>query len=74
MVDAFEKSSRKNNLNYESSSLLIRRLKNQTGFTLQPFTHNRNSRGIKSKVARKWNRLADNRADSVELLEQPNKN
>jgi hypothetical protein len=34
-VDAFEKSPQKNNLNHESSSLLIQQLKNHTDFSLQ---------------------------------------
>jgi hypothetical protein len=38
LVDAFRKSPRKNNLNQEPSSLLIRRLENLTGFALQQFT------------------------------------
>jgi hypothetical protein len=42
LVGTFRKSPRKSDLNYESSSLLIRRLKNYTGFEyLQRFTHTR---------------------------------
>jgi hypothetical protein len=32
LVDAFEKSPRKSNLNYKTLSFLIRQLKNHTGF------------------------------------------
>jgi hypothetical protein len=39
LVDVFEKSPWKSDLNHESSSLLIRRLESYTGITLQPFTH-----------------------------------
>jgi hypothetical protein len=38
LVGALEKSPRENDLNQEPSSLLIRRLKNLTSFTLQQFT------------------------------------
>jgi hypothetical protein len=41
-VGALGEPLRENNLNHESSSLLIRRYKKYTGFTLQWFTH-RNS-------------------------------
>jgi hypothetical protein len=64
LMDVFRKLPRKSNLNHESSSLLIRQLKNLTGFTLQPFTHNHSPRELKSNELRKWNRLADNQAES----------
>jgi hypothetical protein len=35
LVDAFEKSLRESDLNYKTSSFLIRQLKNYTGFPLQ---------------------------------------
>jgi hypothetical protein len=38
LMNAFEKSPRENNLNQETSNLLIRRLKNYTGFSRQQFT------------------------------------
>jgi hypothetical protein len=41
LVGTFGKPPRESDLNYEPSSLLDRRLKNYTGFTLQPSTHNR---------------------------------
>jgi hypothetical protein len=41
LVGAFGKSPRKSNLNHKSSSLLIRRLKNNIGFTLQQSWLNR---------------------------------
>jgi hypothetical protein len=37
LMGAFEKSPQKSNLNHESSSLLVRRLKNNTGSS--PATH-----------------------------------
>jgi hypothetical protein len=64
LVGVFRKLPRKSDLNHEYSSLLIQRLKNQTGFTLQPFTQNRSPRELKSKELGKWNRLADNQAES----------
>jgi hypothetical protein len=39
LVDVFKKSPWKNNLNQESSSLLIKWLKNNTGISLQWFIH-----------------------------------
>jgi hypothetical protein len=47
LMDVFGKSPWESNLNQEPSSLLIRWLKNDTGFPLQPSTH-KNSKG-KSK-------------------------
>jgi hypothetical protein len=45
LVGVFRKLLRKNNLDHESSSLLIRQLKNDTGNNLQQskITHERNS-------------------------------
>jgi hypothetical protein len=40
LVGAFGKSPRESDLNQELSSLLIRRLKNYTGFSLQQFIDN----------------------------------
>jgi hypothetical protein len=56
LVGAFGKSRRESDLHQEPSSLLIWRLKNYTGFTLQPFTHNRNNRFVQ----RFHNTIADN--------------
>jgi hypothetical protein len=39
LVDVFRKSPRESDLNHKSSSLLIRRLKNNTGPHLQQFAH-----------------------------------
>jgi hypothetical protein len=52
LVDAFEKSPRENNLNHESSSLLIRRLKNKYRHPLQQFTHRstQKSKPLKSRT------------------------
>jgi hypothetical protein len=39
LVDVFRKSLRESDLNHKFSSLLIRRLKNNTGLHLQQFAH-----------------------------------